>query len=374
MAGVYATRQARSLAPATSLELILEAVRGAVADAGLELGDVDGVAVDWPGPGGLVGDCASWAPVIGHELAWVGSAQLDNAGARGVLKAAAAIQAGLCDVAVVGGGQSGAYTSNVDPGAVTEFVTWTGASVMAQFALVAQRHMHEFGTTPEQLATVAATIRNNGSVNPEAIMFERGPYGVRDVLASRFVAEPLHLLDCCLVGEGAAAVVLVAADRRPDLRQPAVELLGGGMGFGDGGYVAPPSLTKARAVGTSAARRMFGLAGVRPSDVDVFCLYDATSFEVIHHLETLGVCEFGEGGPFVESGAIGRDGSAPVNPDGGCLAFAWNGTQQMTLKVIECIRQLRGTAVNPVDRDVDVAVATNAGSGANHIEMAVFGK
>ena len=127
-------------------------------------------------------------------------------------------------------------------------------------------------------------------------------------------------------------------------------------------------------IGQDASRRMYGMAGLQPSDTDVYCLYDPTSFEIIRQFEMLGLCPQGEGGPFVEGGAIAVDGPYPTNPEGGCLSHAWNGTQQMTLKVVECVRQLRGDAGQRQVASCEVALATNAGSGAQHIELALFGR
>lgn len=373
--GVYATQQARSLGGRTGFELALEAVHGALADAGLGLAEVDGVAVEWPGPGGLRGsDGASWARVLGLPMAWTSDGLFDSSGPRGILKAAAAISAGLCSVAVVGGAQgprSGA-ASPVDDWDPLEFTDYVGASFISQFALVAQRHMHEFGTTAEQIATVSATIRNNGHLNPEAVMFDRGPYTVDDVLASRVIASPLHLLDCCLVAEGGAAVVLTSAERAKDLAGRPVYLLGGGMHITDPHYTQPPRLDRTGGLGKPALERTFRLAGVTAADIDAFMLYDATSFEVIRQVEMLGLCEVGEGGTYCTPGNIGLDGVTPVNPDGGLLSHSWLGAQQMTLRVIEAVRQLRGTAVNQIP-GAELALATASASATHHYESVVLG-
>jgi acetyl-CoA acetyltransferase len=374
--GVHATEQARRLPDRTSLDLAQESVLGAIADAGLEPGEVDGVAADWPGPGGSAGEASSWARVLGRPLSWVSDGLLDASGARGVLKAASAIAAGLCEVAVVGGGLAGRFGRGQTVGGADEFIEFTdvwGAYVVPLFALVAQGHMHRFGTTPEQLATVAATIRNAGSTNPEAAMYGRGPYAVEDILASPLIASPFHLLDVCIAGEGGGAVVLTSVERARDLPHPPVAVLGGGMEFSGAAYVSPPHYGTVGRLGALAAERAFHLAGVTPYDVDVFSLYDPNSFEVIRQLEVLGLCGEGEGGGFVADGHIGLDGTAPTNPDGGCLAFAWNGTQQMTLKVVEAVRQLRGTAVHQV-AEAETAVASNAGSAAGHYELVVLGR
>ena len=375
--GVYATEQARQLPHRTSLDLAQESVLGAIADAGLKPGDVDGVAADWPGPGGMVGEAASWSRVLGRSLNWVSDGLLDAAGTRGVMKAAAAIHAGLCDVAVVGGGMAGMFVKGETVGAAggkfVEFTDVWGAYVVPLFALVAQGHMHRFGTTHEQIATVSATIRNNGATNPEAAMYGRGPYTVDDILASPMLASPFHLLDVCIAGEGGGAVVLTSVERARSLAHPPVAILGAGMEFSGAAYVSPPLYREVGRLGQHAATRAFGMAGVTPTDVDIFSLYDPNSFEIIRQMEVLGLCAEGEGGAFVAEGHIGLEGKFPTNPDGGCLSYAWNGTQQMTLKVVEAVRQLRGTAVNQVF-GAELAVAANAGSGAGHYELAVLGR
>jgi acetyl-CoA acetyltransferase len=371
--GVHATEQALSLPHRDAMDLAVEAVTGAIADAGLQPSDVDGAQVDWPGPGGVPGEGSSWARLLG-DLRWTSDAMLDNAGSRGLLKAAAAVTAGFADTVVVGGCRLVSRGGGpVGAGTPLEFTDVWGSYVVAQFALVAARHMHQFGTTPRQLAEVAATIRTNGSTNPEAMMYGRGPYTADDVLASRMVATPFRLLDCCIVGEGGGAFVVTTAERARDLPHPPVAVLGGGMEYHQAAYANPALYREVGMIGRDAAVRAFATAGVGPAEVDVFSLYDPNSFEVIRQLEALGVCEEGEGGPLVESGAIAVDGKYPVNPDGGCLSYAWNGTQQMTLKVVEAVRQLRGSAVHQVT-GAEVAVVGNAGSGAQHYEMSVLGR
>jgi acetyl-CoA acetyltransferase len=374
--GIHATEQALSLPHRTAMDLALEAVQGAIADAGLSPSDVDGAQADWPGPGGVPDEGSSWARMFGRNLRWTSDSMLDNAGSRGLLKAAAAVQAGYADTVVVGGCRlvsRGPDNAPIGAGVPLEFTDVWGSYVVAQFALVAARHMHEYGTTPRQLAEVAATIRNNGSTNPEAMMYGRGPYTADDVLASRMVATPFHLLDCCIVGEGGAAFVVTTAERARDLRHPPVAVLGGAMEYHQAASANPALYREVGQIGRDAAARSFAMAGVTPHDVDVFSLSDPNSFEVIRQLEALGVCAEGEGGPLAASGAIAVDGKHPVNPDGGCLSYAWNGTQQMTLKVVEAVRQLRGRAVHQID-GAEIAVVGNAGSGAQHYEMSVLGR
>jgi acetyl-CoA acetyltransferase len=205
-------------------------------------------------------------------------------------------------------------------------------------------------------------------------MYDRGPYTVEDVLASRQVATPFHLLDVCLVAQGGGAVVLTSTERARDLRHPVVAVLGGGMEFSRAAWTGGSVYRECGMIGADAARRMYGMAGVVAADTSVFCMYDPTSFEIIRQFEMLGLCAQGEGGMLVEGDTIALDGRHPTNPEGGCLSHAWNGTQQMTLKVVECVRQLRGEAHGRQVADCEVALATNAGSGAQHIEMALLGR
>jgi acetyl-CoA acetyltransferase len=375
--GLHLTKQARRLPGRQPLELQIEAVKGALADAGLDAREVDGAAVAWTGPGGATDEVASWAQYFRTPLAWTAEHYMDDAGTRAVLKSAAAIEAGLCDVVVIGSGAVGLF----EPGGAAvgssnghEFADPFGSSAMAQFALVVQRYMHEFGAGPEPFAHVAATIRNHGHVNPEAVMFGAGPYTVADILASPIIASPLHRLECSLVAEGACAIVMTTAERARDLRQAPVAVLGGGMEFWAGAYANPPLYRDMRKMGLDASRRTFAKAGVQATDINVFSLYDAVSFEVVRQFEMLGFCGEGEGGDFVAGDRLTLAGDCPTNLDGGILSHSWIGTGQLTLKVIECVRQLRGTCGPRQVPGAELALATNAGSGAQHMEMALFGR
>lgn len=375
--GVHATRQAWRITDQSPFELVCAAVDGALADAGLSRGDVDGVAVDWPGPGGVPGEAASWSRVLNRDITWTSDGMLDRAGTRGVVKAAAAISAGLCDVAVVGGGQCLTRVSGTPVGVqgngTLEFTDVWGAYVLPLFALIAARHMHEFGTTPRQLAAAAVAIRNYGYQNPEAVMYGKAPITVDDVLASRMVASPFHLLDCCIAAEGGAAVVLTTLPRARDLPRAPIEILGAGLQMHGAPYANPSVYRDIRQLGVDAVRRAYSMAGISAADLDVAALYDANSFEVLRQLEILGVCAEGEGGPYVEDIGIGLGSPLPVNTDGGCLSYAWNGIHQQTLKVVEIVRQLRGEAVFQVE-GAEIGIAGNAGTGAGHLEVAVLGR
>jgi acetyl-CoA acetyltransferase len=257
-----------------------------------------------------------------------------------------------------------------------------GLFTAAEFALMARRHMIEHGTTPEQLALVAATIRNNGHVNPEAVYHGRGPFTVDDILESRMVADPFHLLECSMTSEGGCGLVLTTADRARGVATTPVWILGaGGDTFGPA-YVVPPVWdlrgrtdgTPAGYVGRRAARSAFAQAGLTATDVDVAELYDPFSFEIIRQLEAFGFCGEGEGGAFVEDGHLAPGGRLPVTTDGGTMSYSHAGLNvQMLQRVIRGVQQLRGTCTSgQVDR-AEVALCSNGGSGALFCDVMVLG-
>jgi acetyl-CoA acetyltransferase len=369
--GVHATEQAKQI-NRTTFDISWEAVSGALEDAGLTPDDVDGAAVTWPGPGGLIGDVASWGRFLGRGgLSWTADGAAGTGGVKAVMTAAAAISAGLCETVVIGGGRAGV---DAERRVLHEFSDPWGAWGVTVYALVAQRHMYEFGTKPEHLAKVAATIRNHGHANPEAVLFGRGPYTIDDVLASPIVATPFHLLDVSIFAQGGAAVVVTTLERARDLRQQPIVVLGAGYEVRQANYVNPPIYADVGQIGKKAAERVFGQAGMGPEDIDVFCLYDPNSFEIIRQFEALGLCKEGEGGPFVADHDLSVDGDVPTNPDGGLLSYAWCHMQTQTMKVIEAVKQLRGQAGPRQVKDAAVAIAANAGAGSHHWEMALFGR
>jgi acetyl-CoA acetyltransferase len=375
--GLHVTKQARKLEGRKSLDLLMEAANGALADAGISPRDVDGAAIMWPGPGGIPSEVGSWARFFRNPLRFTQEHWSDLAGARGLLKASAAIEAGLCDTVVIGSGSVNEYVSGgsaVGAGDGIEFADPYGSTAMAQFALVAQRYMHDFNVPPEKIAHVAATIRNHGHINPEAVMFGKGPYTVADILASPMIASPLHRLECALVAEGACAYVVTTAERAKDLRQRPVKVVGGGMEFWGAAYANPPLYGEIKDLGKDAVARTLAKSGAKASDIDVFCLYDAVAFEVVRQFEMIGLCGEGEGPDFVAGDALTRTGKAPTNLDGGILSHSWIGTGQLSLKVIEATRQLRGGCGDRQVEGAELALATNAGSGARHIEMALLAR
>jgi acetyl-CoA acetyltransferase len=230
---------------------------------------------------------------------------------------------------------------------------------------------------------VAATIRNNGHVNPEAVYFDRGPFTPADVLASRPIADPFRLLDCAMTSEGGCGIVLTTAERAADAAGDPAWILGAaGDAYGPA-YAVPPVWdlrgrrtddTPAGWVGRRAARRAFAMAGLGPDDVDVCELYDPFSFEIIRQLEAFGFCGEGEGGAFVDAGHIAPDGRLPVTTDGGTMSFGHAGINaQMLQRVIRGVQQVRGTCPTRQVPGAEVALCTNGGSGALFSDVMLIG-
>jgi acetyl-CoA acetyltransferase len=360
-----------------SLRVALHAARLAIADAGLRVADIDGIAARWPGPGGttLAPGSADWSTLLGVPLGWIGDSYPQ--GIPGLLDAAGAILTGQASTVLLTGGQAGvlgggrvaAYTR---PG--NEFVEPFGAFTAAHFALVAQRYLAEFPHARTGAAEIAATIRTTGSTNPDAVMHGRGPYTAADVLAAPPVVDPFTLLDLCLASEGGAAVVVTTLERARDLPHPPVVVLGGGMEWLRQQYVDPARYEEVWSIGRRAAAKAFGQAGLGPADVDVAELYDVNSFEVARQFEALGFCAHGEGTDFAVGTDIGLTGKLPTCTDGGLLSFSHIGWGAPTLKLAQAVRQLRGSCGSHQVPGAEVAVAAGAGSGAQYYNLTLLGR
>lgn len=371
--GVCNTRQGRRLEGETSHGLAIKAVKGALSDAGLRLEDVDGISAG-PQSTALIYDLR-----VGP--AWQGMAF----GVGMITEAATAIEHGMADVVVLVSAQAGEYRDHEATAPWTrpenEFVAPWGMFTTAEFALIARRHMHTYGTTREQLSIVAATIRNNGSSNPEAVYYQRGPFAPADITASRPIADPFHLLDCATTSEGGCALVVANLDKVEIASRP-IHILGSGADFHGPSYQHPPAYDLAGrrgdqvngVVGRNAANRAFAHAGLRREDVDVLELYDPFSFEIIRQLEAFGFCGDGEGGPFVADGHIAIDGSHPITTDGGTMSFSHAGANpQMMQRAVRAVEQLRGGAGTLQVPDAHVALCSNGGAGALFTTVLLLG-
>jgi acetyl-CoA acetyltransferase len=353
----------------TPLDLIGQATNRALVDAGLEKKDVDGLF--------SASAYYSMATVSAGEYLGIRPRYSDATNMGGssfvshLLHAAAALEAGLCEVALVtyastqrsGGGFRGLseppnpYETPYEP-----------RYPVSMYALAASRHMHEYGTTREQLAEVAVATREWAKLNPRA--FKRDDLTVEDVLASRMVSSPLSILDCCLVTDGGGALLVTSAERAKDLRKPPIYLLGTGEAHRHRNISEMPDLTVTAAA--DSGRRAFEMAGLESEEVDVAMLYDAFTINPILFLEDLGFCEKGEGGAFVEGGRIAPGGELPVNTNGGGLSYNHPGMYGLLL-LIEAVRQLRGECDERQVEGAAVALAHGNGGVLSSQVTAVLG-
>ncbi len=325
----------------TEFQIMAESARGALDDCGLEFSDVDGLFAASMSMG-IMG-VVSLSEYLNLKPCHVDATNIGGSSfVAHVSHAAAAIHAGLCEVALILYGSTAASNrlaigtgmgSGRDPAA--SFVSPYGMTTVGSYALVAQRHMHEYGTSAEQLAEIAVTMRAHAALNPNAKM--RNPITIADVLESRVISDPLHLLDCCIISDGGGAVVVTSAERARDLAKPAVIVRGCGEAVCHQENARPDLLTIAARQSGEQALRMSGLGH---ADVDLCTIYDSFTITLLLTLENLGFCKPGEGGAFVQNGRIGLNGDLPVNPDGGGLSSNHPGMRGIFL-VIEAVRQLR---------------------------------
>ena len=375
IAGVYESprRKAPGVHP---FQIQAECVQGALQDAGLSLSDVDGFCSSASSPGEGAGwmDVCEVAEYLGIEPTFVDGT--DTGGAAPIAQAghaATAIAGGLADVVVVsyagcsysGGADFDSLPSTWGPWA---YEAPYGFTTVATYALAAQRHMHEFGTTPEHLAAIAVQCRSNAVSNPHARF--RDPMTVEDVLASPMIAAPLRRNDCCVVTDSGGAIVLVGKDRAADARTAPVWLLGFGEAVGAMRTSQMRSFTETP--GAASGRRAFAMAGVAPGDIDCAQLYDSFTITVLLALEDLGFCSKGEGGPFVESGAIAPSGSLPINTDGGGLSSNHPGRRGV-FTLIESVRQLRGQSPGVQLRGPSVGLAHGCGGQLSATATMILG-
>jgi acetyl-CoA acetyltransferase len=350
----------------SALQLQTDAAQAALTDAGLRMSDIDGLLTTpvrvehWNMPCGVV------AHHLGIHPSYLATVDLAGAsGAAMIHQAAMAIAAGQCTTVLCVAGQnllshttrSSAVKKMAEGGSAhPQFEVPYGPLVPSLYALVAQRHMHEYGTTPEQLAQVAVTLRHHASLNPNA--HKRDLITIADVLKSKMIASPLHILDCAIVSDGAAAAIVTSAARGRDLKRTPVYLLGQGYGLRHS-HIGDTQLTTTGAV--DAGRDAFRTAGLKPSDMDFAQIYDCFTITVIVELEDLGFCRKGEGGHFVEGGRIGIGGELPVTTHGGLLSGGHPGLGGGFFHVIEAIRQLRGEAGARQVKDAEVALVHGNG-------------
>ncbi|HXJ79365.1 MAG TPA: thiolase domain-containing protein [Candidatus Methylomirabilis sp.] len=364
LAGIYEhpTRKAddKSLA-----QLHAEVARGALEDAGLTKADVDGYfcAGDAPGLGGL-----SMADYMGLKLRHVDTTETGGSSyVIHVAHAAEAIAAGKCNVALItlaGRPRSEGMATGTAPrnyGGATPDVPFElpfGPTVVNQYAMAAMRHMHEFGTTSEQLAWIKVAASHHAQHNPHAML--REVVTVEEVVASPMISDPLHRLDCCVISDGGGAIIVTRPEIAKSSKRPRVRVLGAGEAAKHqmGGKI---DLTYTGAVWSGPAA--FAEAGVTPADIKYVSIYDSFTITVLITLEDLGFCEKGQGGKFVAGGTlISGTGKLPFNTDGGGLCNNHPANRGGLTKVVEAVRQLRGEAHPRVQvKNCNVALAHGTG-------------
>ncbi|MET9031302.1 acetyl-CoA acetyltransferase [Streptomyces mirabilis] len=330
---------------ATPYTLHAQAARRALADAGMDRSLVDGFAS--AGLGTL--PPVEVAEYLGLRPTWVDSTAVGGSTWE-VMAAHAtdAIAAGHAEAVLLVYGstaradiKAGRRTGNLSFGArgPLQFEVPYGHTLIAKYAMAARRHMHTYGTTLEQLASVAVQARANAALNPEAMF--RTPITTDDVLSGPMIADPFTKLHCCLRSDGGAAVLLAAEEYVRDCRTAPVWILGTGEHVSHTTMSEWPDFTVSPAA--VSGRLAFERAGVRPDEIDVAELYDAFTYMTLVTLEDLGFCAKGEGGQFVEKGRLTVGGELPVNTDGGGLSAQHPGMRGLFL-LVEAVRQLRGEA------------------------------
>jgi len=361
IAGVY-EHPSRFSPNKTEFQIMAECAKGALDDAGLTREDVDGLfgASMSMGMMGIV-DLAEYLDMRPDYLDGTnigGSSFVSH-----VTHAAAAIHAGLCSTALVLYGSTAASNAMaIGTGGTggsknpdTAFSAPYGMTTVGSYAMYANLHMNRYGTSSEQLAEIAVTMRQHAGLNPLAKM--RAPITVDDVLESRMISRPLHLLDCCIISDGGGAVVVTSLERAKDLKTKPVHLLGCGEAVQHQGVGDSDLLTIAAKQSSLTAMKM---AGIKHSDIDFAMVYDSFTITVLATLENLGFCEPGEGGDFVSNGGIGLGGQLPVNPDGGGLSSNHPGMRGIFL-VIEAVKQLRGECGDRQVAGAEIAIAHGTG-------------
>lgn len=359
----------------TEMEILVQAAHRAVADAGLTMQEIDGIAT-------ASVTATMWAmPVIEHlgiRPSFIDSTMLGGSSfVAHLMPAIQALESGQCNAVLVcyGSTQRTSTLSRTEIGKVRKLLDpqpyeapYNPLNPLSAYALAAARHMHDYGTTREHLAEVALAARKWAQLNPEALM--RDPLTLDDIMAARMVSDPLTVRDCCLVNDGAGAYVLVRADRAKSLKQKPVYVLGNSTAVWNRQISSMEDLTVTAA--TQSGRIAFEMAGVTAKDIDVLECYDAFTINTLLFLEDLGFCKKGEAGPFVSNGGIAPGGHLAVNTNGGGLSCVHPGMYGIFI-LIEAVRQLRGEAGERQVGDAELAVVHGNGGTLSSQSTAILG-
>lgn len=330
----------------TGLGLNAQAAKRALDDAGLKVSDIDGVltAYSFTEPYFMLGSVL--CEYLGLKPRYNASVVVGGGSPAVMLKhATEAILAGSAETILVCAGENRATGQSRDS-AVSAllavghpyFEQPYGGSIPGFYAMIAQRHMHVYGTTREHLAHIAVNTRRHALLHPNAHM--KTPITLQDVLSAKPIADPLGMLDCCLISDAGGAFIVTSAERAKDLKSKPAYLLGIGEHHTHEHIMCAPSLTEFGA--KESGKRAYDMAGVKPSDIDVAQLYDCFSIVPLIELEELGFCEPGEGGAFFADGRASIGGKLPINTHGGMLSHAHAGAAGGLFGIVEGVRQLRG--------------------------------
>jgi acetyl-CoA acetyltransferase len=353
----------------TATMLETQAFVRALADAGVEKSSIDGLAS--AGYGGM--HEVALAEYLGIRPTWMESTSVGGSSFEfHTMHAYRAIQNGDADtIAIIyGNNQLSASGRTLGTGGgrgrgggmpmplPMSYEFPTGLTLVGAYAMAAQRHMHQFGTTPEQLASIAVQTREHAARNPNAMY--RDPITVDDVLSSKLVADPLHKLDCCVISDGGCCIILTTEERARDLAHRPVYVRGAAGGSTHHSINAMADMTRTAAA--VSGPKAFKEAGITPADVDMFAMYDSFTYTVLVVLEDLGFAPKGEGGRFVteNGGNLRLGGALPTNTDGGGLSATHPGMRGLFL-LCEATRQLRGEAGSSQVPDAEIAVAHGSG-------------
>ena len=350
----------------SDLEILSQAAKAAVEDAGLAMKDMDGLCTAnlnsamWPLN---VVECLGIRPKFVDGTNIGGAAFVAHQ-----LPAMLALNAGLCDAVLVcyGSTQRTATFGRKERTAARNILDpnpfegpYQPFNPPSSYALIAARHMYQYGTTRRHLAEVAVAARKWAQLNPEA--FSRDPLDIDTVLKARMISDPFSAYDCCLVTDGAAAYVMTRADRAKDLKKKPVHILSNATAAWHRSVSGMRDLTVTPS--KESGERAFAAAGLGPKDIDVVQIYDAFSINTVLALEDLGFCGKGEGGPFVENGAIAPGGKLPVNTNGGGLSCV-HPNMYGAFATIEAVRQLRGDCGERQGKGAKTAVVNGNGGTA----------
>jgi acetyl-CoA acetyltransferase len=358
------------VAPHTSpVDLMAQATLRALEDAGLKLSDVDGVFSS--------ASQVRFAPMSLCEYLRIKPKYFDGTSIGGssfmthAAHAQAAIEHGLCEVALIayGSTQRSVSRAAASPREYNYYESpYRPILPISAYAMAAARHMHQYGTTREQLAEVAVAARKWALMNPKA--WEKEPLTIEQVLNARMVSYPFTVRDCCLVVDGGGAMILTSAARAKSLRKNPVYVLGVGEALSHANISSMPDLTASAAA--ESGPKAYAMAGTKPSDIDMLSLYDAFTITPILFLEDLGFCPKGEGGRFVSGGTIAPGGKLPVNTSGGGLSYCHPGMYGL-LVMIEAVRQVRGECGQRQVPNCKIALAHGNGGVLSSQCTVIFG-